>query len=378
MGPNINYTRRSTHPNHGVAKSKLEERRERQLLAQNRMQEAVNRAVRSTAGGKPISAYIQSHSTAVNGKKWAFSHARREGDRRMGPAAPTHRSALPKSGRLSPYLTRELKPISDNICLAYAMIPPEKTEKKKLRLLATEDWASLSRSNSPASKSSSATLVQDPTKNESSKVKGEQQHLQRYHHLDAVCKAKLDRVPEVKIEVKKEKVLPHYDTSSVDMNMPSSPPQPDTTLSSSIQSNFSSSFSGVPSNGPICKTEEEDIKPSSDLLSALLSTQDSVATQASITGTLVKEERSDHLPDLLSARQHADSHPLIESQVFGSLVHNIKNLEDFIVRPIPCPFLLPCMLEDAGSPFIYDGVPRSVDYLGMAFAALKWERWEEA
>lgn len=96
MGPTINYTRRSTHPKHGVAKNKLEERRERQQLAQNRMQEAVKRAVLSTAGAKAA----QRHTAPVIGKKWAFSHARREGDRRMGPAAPTYRSALSTSGKL--------------------------------------------------------------------------------------------------------------------------------------------------------------------------------------------------------------------------------------------------------------------------------------
>jgi hypothetical protein len=94
MGLNINYTRRSTHLNHGLAKRKLEERREKQQLAQHRMEEAVKRAVRSTAG-----ASTETCSTAanINGKRWAFSHARREGDRRMG-AAVAYKSALTASG----------------------------------------------------------------------------------------------------------------------------------------------------------------------------------------------------------------------------------------------------------------------------------------
>lgn len=95
MGVNINYTKRSAHLNHGLAEHKLEERREKQKLAQHRMEEAVRRAVRSTAA--TASNERQSTATSINGKRWAFSHARREGDRRMG-AAVAHRSALTTSG----------------------------------------------------------------------------------------------------------------------------------------------------------------------------------------------------------------------------------------------------------------------------------------
>lgn len=165
----------------------------------------------------------------------------------------------------------------------------------------------------------------------------------------------------------------HHDTSSTDINMPSSPPRPDMTLYSSTQSNFSTSLSGLPSSTQTYKTRVEDIKPSSEVLSAVLSTQDSVATQGSSASKSIKKERSHSQPMLRLPPRHTELAPLAELRHLPPPLAYMKFVNDFTDRNMACSFLLPCMLADSGSPFVYDGIPRSEDYLGMAFAGLRWE-----
>lgn len=102
MGVTINYTKGSgkAHLNRRLSKQQLEERREKQQLAQHRIEEAVRRAQRSTTG-TPISPTRGTLSGNINpittNRQWAFSHARREGDRRMGGAV-TYKSSGTSGG----------------------------------------------------------------------------------------------------------------------------------------------------------------------------------------------------------------------------------------------------------------------------------------
>lgn len=85
MGVTVNYTKGSgrAHLNKRLSKQQLAERRERQLLAEHKKEEAVKRAVRTTLGIRPLSP-SSNIITVLSGKPWAFNHARRDtGDRRM-------------------------------------------------------------------------------------------------------------------------------------------------------------------------------------------------------------------------------------------------------------------------------------------------------
>lgn len=97
MGVTINYTKGSgkAHLNRRLSKQQLEERREKQQLAQHKIEEAVRRAQRSTTGASvsPTRRTLSSNiNTVTTSRQWAFSHARRERDRRMGGAV-TYRSS---------------------------------------------------------------------------------------------------------------------------------------------------------------------------------------------------------------------------------------------------------------------------------------------
>lgn len=251
---------------------------------------------------------------------------------------------------------------SDSLSPAYAVIPPEKLEKKKHQLLATGDWASISRSSSATIRSHSLTLVQGKIKPDNTKVKTETRS--SAHRPAVVSKPKsvpellIEPKSQVKTEVKIEDRC-QYETSSIDMNMPSSPPQQDMTLSSSIQSNFSSSVSITPKR-------QADVRPSSQTLSAILSTQHSIATQATGSEVFVKAEIKEE--KAIEPFQEWTTAPKAGLQYLGPPFTYLTHIRDLDMKPLACSFLLPCMVGNENSPFVYDGMTRSTDYLGMSFA----------
>lgn len=176
------------------------------------------------------------------------------------------------------------------------------------------------------------------------------------------------------------------DSSLTDIDMPSSPPKCETTLSSSIKSTISSSVrnddlsSSIQSfSEPNIKHEEaeitiknepgEDHKPSSQELTAIMSSQVSVATYGTSRVNSVKEEVVDEKTiSELEARPLEPNHIRAGLQYLGEAFKDVRHLRDLQCQPMVLNCLLPCMLGDCNPPFIYDGVPRSSDYLGMTFA----------
>lgn len=347
MGPNINYIRRSTHANHGVAKNKLEERRERQQLAQQRMEEAIRRAVRSTTGVDTFLPSTHLLATAATGKQWAFSHARREGGRIMGAAAPACRSALTIS--------------------ACDTVAREEIEQKKHQLLATADWASLSRSNGPASGSRFTALVRDGMKLEPPEPPGEENDRQASpSEIGLYNIPKVEHATEVQMRADTKDDL-HRDSSSVDINMPSSPPGPDSTLSSYVQSNLTSSRS-LRNSLPVDREEEEvDVKPTPETILAVASRQGSVAAQDNFTEFSAKAEAAVGYPYSYSPLVESTPGPLTVLQHLGTPFSQVRHVKDLDCKPLVCSFLLPCMLGECDPPLVYDGIPRSKDYLRMTF-----------
>lgn len=271
-------------------------------------------------------------------------------------------------------------------------MPSESLEKKRQQLLATRDWASLSRSNSPHSRSRSFTIMEeDPypvpkVKIESfstadrTRVSPTGQYV---HKAKAQAPSPIQDLGTAKCNA--------ADSSLTDIDMPSSPPKREATLSSSIKSTISSSVKMEVSSSihtfsePSIKHEEvdfsvkseleDDHKPSSQELTAIMSSQVSVATYGTSPVKSVKEEVIDENPVI-------DEKSLIETkekplepnniraglQYLGEAFKNVRHIRDLQCPPMVLNCLLPCMLGDCNPPFVYDGVPRSSDYLGMAFA----------
>ncbi|KAK9900502.1 hypothetical protein P389DRAFT_187480 [Cystobasidium minutum MCA 4210] len=418
MGVSINFTKGSgkAHLNKRLSKQQLAERREKQQLAQHKIEEAVRRARRSAAVTEttPLSPTRRGTSTAAvvtattHSRQWAFSHARKEGDRRMN-AAVTYR---PSS------------------TTAYAPVPPEKLEKKKYQLLATSDWSGLSRSNSPRSRSATVIDANDSIY-KTPQVKGGS-------YSTAQRKSVTPNKPEQRLIVKVEAKVPidvkipkveEQDSSLTDIYMSSSPPKHDTPLSSSIQSNFSSSsrhedtLSSIQGSAEAVtayqkepttpKPEEDEVKPSSSMLTEILSSQASVATYAPSTVKSVKgleevipaktmPQAEDVKPSFKELRDSVSSHssiatratlltetikqegPISHASTMGDMKPSIikagflrylghpytamRHVRELDCSPLLLNCFLPCMSGDCNPPFVYDGISRSSDFLGMAFA----------
>lgn len=182
---------------------------------------------------------------------------------------------------------------------------------------------------------------------------------------------KLEPVPEIKVEVKQEEEeenTVYQNSSSVDVNMPSSPPHQDMTLSSSIQSNASSSLpSSRPDYMPTSKREAEDVKPSSAALSAIENSQTSSATYGT---TSVQSDSKSEGPSAPLAEAVALHETL---QFLPSPFKYAKHIREIYFNPTVVGFYLPCMWGEHGPPLKYDGVVRSGDYLGMAFAGSNFD-----
>jgi hypothetical protein len=101
MGININYMggSRHTHLKKRTAKHEQEERLERARLAQHKREEAVKRAAKSSSNARYNETTTTTAVAAAGLRAWQFSHARRDGDRLMGPGKATATRQLYKPGR---------------------------------------------------------------------------------------------------------------------------------------------------------------------------------------------------------------------------------------------------------------------------------------
>lgn len=400
MGVALNYT--GGGRNMAFKKrSKLyeDQRRDRQVMAERKLNEAVNRVVKSkqtTEREEKIeTCRISSDSSRA---PWAFSHARVEGHRQMGPASSpvALRASRMPSGEyinqikhskerqsvfLIEYLTQLMCPLT-----AYAKSASQRQlDRKKALLLSCADWAGLDDQNTRkdgriTTRSRSKTILEDVRPMHTSFKHSDKQEPSSPSAASVSLLSSLPRTAST------ERTAP--DRSS-NLRVPSSPPLlratdsmysmdglPSLSFASISSKNVSQSNTG--NDFVNSSLQEGDLSQQSDMSLMvfpgtpvpLQSTPKSTAltlTAARQTSSVPMRESNTISPTLSSSGSVYANAGL---QYLSSPFRRLRHIDDLPTKALVFNFLLPCMdHKENGAPFEYDGdALRSTDYLQMAYS----------